>query len=195
LKKNLAHAGRVGWVCWSIFSDIYPKWILKLWASETATIGLGPDVAKTGGRVIFLEVPVSRIPVADRNLVLPRVEDLEIVVMLFDRVADSLQTAIDHCRAGDIEARCHALTAAAEAIGDLAEGIEPGSADEWSTRTASLYADILRRIVVANTRNDADQIGHALRLVTPVHLSWRTLLARAEQSRLTEESAPRLAVA
>ena len=138
---------------------------------------------------------MSRIPAADRHLVLPRVEDLEIVVMLFDRVVDYLQRAIGHCRSGDIEARCHALTAAAEAVGDLAEGIEPGAADEWSIRTTALYADILRRIAIANTRNEADQIGHALRLVTPVHLSWRTLLARAEQSRLTEESAPRLAVA
>jgi flagellar biosynthetic protein FliS len=150
---------------------------------------------KWGAKWFFFGGPVSRIPVADRHLVLPRVEDLEIVVMLFDRVVDSLQAAIGHCQAGEIEARCHALTAAAEAIGDLAEGLEPGSADEWSTRTAALYADILRRIAIASTRNGADQIGNALRLVTPVYLSWRTLLARAEQSRLTEELAPRVAVA
>ncbi len=138
---------------------------------------------------------MSRIPAADRHPVLPRVEDLEIVVMLFDRVVEALQAAIGHCGAGDIEARCHSLCDAAECIGVLAEGVEPGSADDWSKRTAALYADLLQRIAIANTRNDAAQVGHALRLITPIHLSWRTLLARAVQSRLTDESVPNLAVA
>lgn len=138
---------------------------------------------------------MPRIPAAERHLVLPRVEDLEIVVMLLDRTVDALQVAVGHCRAGDIEARFHSLSAAAECIGDLAEGIEPGSTDDWSRRTAVLYADIFRRIAIANTRNDASQIGHALRLIAPIHLSWRALLARSEQSRLAEEAAPKLAVA
>ncbi len=48
MEKNLAPAGRAGWICWSILSDIDPKWILKSRAFETATIGLGPDVATEG---------------------------------------------------------------------------------------------------------------------------------------------------
>ncbi len=115
--------------------------------------------------------------------------------MLFGRIVDALQAAIGHCRDGDIEARFHSLSAAAECIGVLAEGIEPGGTDDWSRRTAALYADVLRRIAIANTRNDASQIGHAHRLIAPIHLAWRALLAKSEQSRLTEEAAPKLAVA
>lgn len=115
--------------------------------------------------------------------------------MLFDRTVDVLQSAVVHCQAGDIEARFHSLSTAAECIGDLAEGIEPRSTDDWSRRTAALFADILRRIAIANARNDASQIVHALRLIAPIHLSWRALLARSEQSRLAEEVAPKLAVA
>ena len=129
-----------------------------------------------------------------------RLEDMlaarpsHLVVMLYDEAIGALETAVAAVAAGDIEARCNAVTAATEIIGYLYMHLDLEQGGEVAQNLGALYAHLMGRMARVNLYNDAETAREAMRLLQPLRDSWVQLDRTIAEDGLTAAAiAPALA--
>lgn len=97
----------------------------------------------------------------------------QLIVMLFDGALRALDTAAAQMQAGDIEGKGRSLSKAIEIVGSgLAASLDLKAGGEIAANLASLYDYVIRELVAANLRNDADQLDRARQLLAQMRASW-----------------------
>lgn len=97
----------------------------------------------------------------------------QLIVMLFDGALHALDTAAAQMQAGDIEGKGRSLSKAIEIVGSgLAASLDLKAGGEIAANLASLYDYVVRELVAANLRNDADTLDRARQLLAQMRASW-----------------------
>ncbi|MCM0045432.1 MAG: flagellar export chaperone FliS [Burkholderiaceae bacterium] len=97
----------------------------------------------------------------------------QLIVMLFDGALRALDTAAAQMQAGDIEGKGRSLSKAIEIVGSgLAASLDLKAGGEIAANLASLYDYVIRELVAANLRNDADTLDRARQLLAQMRASW-----------------------
>ena len=99
----------------------------------------------------------------------------QLVVMLYDEAIGALETAVAAIAAGDIEARCNAVTAATEIVGYLYMHLDLEQGGEVAQNLGTMYAHLIGRMTRVNLYNDAETAREAVRLLQPLRNSWHRL--------------------
>lgn len=99
-----------------------------------------------------------------------------LVQMLFDGLLQNLNTAIGALQRGDIEQKGQQI---GRAVRILEEGLKGGlnreQGGELAANMGALYDYCVRRLTVANLRNDAQAVEEVLALMSPVAKSWQDI--------------------
>ncbi|WP_119459817.1 flagellar export chaperone FliS [Rhodospirillaceae bacterium SYSU D60014] len=110
-----------------------------------------------------------------------RLEDMmaaapsRIVVMLYDEAIGALRTAIEACKADDIEQRCGAVTAATEIVGHLYMHLDLERGGEVALGLGAIYGQIIGRLPRVNLYNDFETAEEAIAMLEPLRESWEQL--------------------
>ena len=99
-----------------------------------------------------------------------------LVQMLSDGLLQNLNTAIGALQRGDIEQKGQQI---GRAVRILEEGLKGGlnreQGGELAANLGALYDYCVRRLTVANLRNDAQAVEEVLALMSPVAKSWQDI--------------------
>ena len=101
-----------------------------------------------------------------------------LVVMVYDEILEALGTAVEAVRAGDIEARCNAITVASDLIAHLYLALDSEQGGEIAQNLGSIYNFILTRLPQVNLANLAAPAEEAISLLEPLRVSWHDLDGR-----------------
>jgi len=109
----------------------------------------------------------------------------KLVTMLYDRLVLDLDTAGAALAGRDLAAVNKALVHGQEIVWELAAGLDP---TKWSggPALAALYQFILRELLDANVKKDAEKIASVRELVVPLRDAWH------QAAELAAASAPGL---
>jgi len=99
----------------------------------------------------------------------------QIVVMLYDEAIGGLHEAIAAIAAGDIEARFFATKRTADALGTLAEALDPASGDAVAAALSGVYEYVLRHLPMINVHDSAAIAQQAIGLLVPIRNAWFAL--------------------
>ena len=120
----------------------------------------------------------------------------KLVVLIYDRLARDLDTAIDAIEAHNVEGAHKALVNAQDLVFELQMALD---ADLWegARDLASIYDYLLGLLVAANLKKSAEQVRRAVEIVTPLRESWTEayqMIQRGEAA-VPTKPAPNLAAA
>jgi flagellar protein FliS len=98
-----------------------------------------------------------------------------LIVMLYDEAIEALTTAAEAARAGDIETRCNAVTAAIEIVGTLYMTLDVERGGDVARNLGVIYAHIINRLPQVNLNRDPRIAEEAIGLLKPLRSSWNEL--------------------
>jgi flagellar secretion chaperone FliS len=99
-------------------------------------------------------------------------DPLELVRMLYQAAISHVRDARRHLDAGDIMARCRAISDAGEILTELTAALDHERGGDISRRLASLYDYMQRKLVEANCRQDDAILGEVLGLMATLSEAW-----------------------
>jgi flagellar protein FliS len=100
----------------------------------------------------------------------------KLVVMLYDRLALDLARAQQAQVDGNRETSHENLSHAQEIVAELLASLDVGAWD-GGANLASLYRWLIREMVTANVRMDAQRTSDCLSVVEPLRLAWTEALS------------------
>jgi flagellar protein FliS len=103
----------------------------------------------------------------------------QLVTMLFDGFNDSVGQARSALAAGDIEAKCRALSRAVRIVDEGLKASLDAAGGELSANLGGLYAYVALRLTQANLKNDAAALDECQRLIEPVRSAWLAIAPAA----------------
>lgn len=115
-----------------------------------------------------------------RNQELMTASPARLVVMLYDKVIQSLNEAIKAIDDGDIERRWKANKNANEIITHLAMTLNFKEGGQIALNLNDLYRFMLRLLVNVDVRNDPQPARDVIKLVEPLRASWDQLAKGAD---------------
>src|SRR5690606_7733278 len=98
-----------------------------------------------------------------------------LVVMLYDEAIAALRVAIESCKAGDVERRCNAVTAATEIVGYLYMHLDLERGGEVARNLGAIYGHVIGRLPMVNLYNGPGVAEEAIELLEPLRRSWDQL--------------------
>ena len=100
----------------------------------------------------------------------------QLVTLLFEALQRALGSAKLSMQAGDIAGKCKQIT---NAIAILDEGLKAPldlqNGGEIAANLHALYDYCVRRLVIANAKNDVAAIDEVIRLMEPVASGWKQI--------------------
>jgi len=95
----------------------------------------------------------------------------KLVVLIYDRLARDLDTALAAIDAGDVEGAHKALVNAQDLVFELQMALD---ADLWegARDLAAIYDYLHGLLVAANLKKSAEQVRRCVEIVTPLRESW-----------------------
>ncbi|WP_423821858.1 flagellar export chaperone FliS [Salinisphaera sp. SPP-AMP-43] len=100
----------------------------------------------------------------------------QLIVMLFDGAQGALRKAGYALAAGDVSARGMALSKAIDIIErGLRAALDMERGGELAERLDSLYDYMVRRLMHANLRNDAEAVQEVERLLDDIASAWKQI--------------------
>ncbi|WP_447972129.1 flagellar export chaperone FliS [Nitrospira sp. Kam-Ns4a] len=100
---------------------------------------------------------------------------VELIVLLYDKAILLLRSAVARLRAGDIKAKCGAVCWAVDIVAELQAVLDKDRGGEIAIRLDALYAYMIERLTVANSRNDPAILEEIARLLEELRAGWKGL--------------------
>lgn len=100
----------------------------------------------------------------------------QIVSLLFDGLLESLTTARGALSRNDVAVKCAAISKAIRILEEgLATGLDTVDGGALAVNLGALYDYAVRRLSLANARNDDAILQEVQRLVEPLAQSWKAI--------------------
>jgi len=100
---------------------------------------------------------------------------LQLIVMLYDGAAQSLQEAREQLKRGDIEGRTRSLNRAIAIISELQASLNFESGGQIAMSLESLYSYMKTRIVASNFGQTAEPLDEVIPLLTMLRSAWQEI--------------------
>ena len=101
--------------------------------------------------------------------------NVELIMMLFDGLIESLSLARGHIQHGSIEMKSRALQRASRIVLGLQASLDHEKGGELASNLDELYAYVSRRLIHANANNDAAIIVELRGLMGEIREAWATI--------------------
>ncbi|WP_119967469.1 flagellar export chaperone FliS [Simplicispira lacusdiani] len=99
-----------------------------------------------------------------------------LIKMLFDGLMQSLNAARGALQRGEIEEKGRQLGKAVRILEEgLKAGLNPEQGGELAGNLRALYDYCIKRLTLANLRNDIGMVEEVVELITPVAKSWEQI--------------------
>lgn len=96
-----------------------------------------------------------------------------LVTMLFDGALESIAQARGAMSAGNIPAKCTALSKCVRIVDEgLKAGLNLREGGDLAQQLDALYGYITTQLTLANARNDDTRLEECVRLITPLREAW-----------------------
>ena len=102
-------------------------------------------------------------------------DNVQLIQMLFDGLAESLATARGHIENKNIQEKSNALARASRIVVGLQGALDFERGGELATNLNELYAYMTRRILHVNATNDLEVLSEVVSLVRDISDAWQTL--------------------
>lgn len=104
------------------------------------------------------------------------IDQYQIVSLLFDGLLESLASARGALARGDVAAKCNAIAKALRILQEgLMTGLDTVDGGELASNLGALYDYCVKRLMLANARNDDDLLQEVRRLIEPVAQGWKEI--------------------
>ena len=103
-----------------------------------------------------------------------------LVVTLYDETIGALRASIEAVHRKDIEARCNAVSLAAELLATLYLCLDHEQGGEVAENLGRIYSFLIPRLQRINLYNDVETAEDAIRLLQPLRHSWHELDCQIE---------------
>lgn len=102
-------------------------------------------------------------------------DNVQLIQMLFDGLAESLATARGHIENDNIQEKSNALARASRIVVGLQGALDFERGGELATNLNELYVYMTRRILHVNATNDLEVLAEVVSLVRDISEAWQTL--------------------
>ncbi len=102
-------------------------------------------------------------------------DNVQLIQMLFDGLAESLATARGHIENGSIVGKSNALSRAGRIVVGLQGALDFERGGELAHNLNDLYSYMTRRILHVNAQNDLEALAEVSTLVRDISEAWRNL--------------------
>ena len=102
-------------------------------------------------------------------------DNVQLIQMLFDGLAESLATARGHIENHNIQEKSNALSRASRIVVGLQGALDFERGGELATNLNELYAYMTRRILHVNATNDLEVLSEVVSLVRDISQAWQSL--------------------
>jgi len=102
-------------------------------------------------------------------------DNVQLIQMLFDGLAESLATARGHIENKNIQEKSNALSRASRIVVGLQGALDFERGGELATNLNELYAYMTRRILHVNATNDLEVLSEVVSLVRDISEAWQSL--------------------
>ena len=107
----------------------------------------------------------------------------QIVSLLFDGLLESLNTARGALAREDVPVKCAAISKCIRILEEgLATGLDTVDGGPLAVNLGALYDYAVRRLSLANARNDDSILQEVQRLVEPLAQSWKSIKGNSDAS-------------
>lgn len=107
-----------------------------------------------------------------------------LVALLFEGYERAAAEAQGAMASGDIERKCSAMTRAIRIVDEgLRSHLNLKAGGELARDLNELYAYVVHRLTLANSRNDPEVVAECLRLMQPVREAWNSIGTAARSTR------------
>jgi len=116
-------------------------------------------------------------------------DNVQLIQMLFDGLAESLAAARGHIENGSIEEKSKALARAGRIVVGLQGALDFERGGELAHNLNDLYGYMTRRILHVNAFNDLEALAEIASLVRDISSAWQALPSLLAQSNRTAQYA------
>ncbi len=109
-------------------------------------------------------------------------DNVQLIQMLYDGLAESLATARGHIENGNIEDKSKALARAGRIVVGLQGALDFERGGELAHNLNDLYGYLTRRILHVNAYNDLEALAEVSSLVRDISSAWQALPGLLDQS-------------
>lgn len=102
-------------------------------------------------------------------------DNVQLIQMLFDGLAESLATARGHIENDNIQEKSNALARASRILVGLQGALDFERGGELATNLNELYAYMTRRVLHVNATNDLEVLSEVVSLVRDISEAWQSL--------------------
>ncbi|EJE48989.1 flagellar biosynthetic protein FliS [Acidovorax sp. CF316] len=104
------------------------------------------------------------------------IDQHQLVSLLYEGALGSIATARGAMARGDIVGKCNAVSKAVRIIEEgLSTALDTVDGGELAQNLGALYDYCVRRLILANARNDDAMMQEVMRLIEPVALGWNEI--------------------
>jgi len=116
----------------------------------------------------------------------------KLVFMLYDKAISSLKDAILAIENGDIDKRCRSNTKAMQIIGHMWQTLDMEKGGEIAANLDRLYSFMLSHLPDVDFKNDPQPALDVIKLLEPLHASWKELAMNNPKSGEAQPAAPEI---
>ena len=99
--------------------------------------------------------------------------NIELIMMLFDGLIESLSLARGHMTHGSIDLKGKALQRASRIVLGLQNALDHEKGGELARNLADLYTYVVRRIIDINAFNDVQALDEVVSMMTEIRAAWQ----------------------
>lgn len=122
------------------------------------------------------------------------IDQYQLVNLLLDGVLNAIATARGALARGDVLTKCNSINKAVRILEEgLMTALDREAGGELAQNLGAIYDYSLRRLVLANARNDDAMMQEVMRLIEPIAQGWKDMKKNNEMA--SEAAEPALAEA
>ena len=123
------------------------------------------------------------------------IDQHQIVSLLFEGLLESLATARGALARKDVPTKCAAISKSIRILEEgLATGLDTVDGGPLAVNLGALYDYAVRRLSLANARNDDAILQEVQRLIEPLAQSWKSIKSAGTASTDAVRTGPRLSL-
>ncbi|QJY34537.1 flagellar export chaperone FliS [Diaphorobacter sp. JS3050] len=104
------------------------------------------------------------------------IDQYQLVNLLLDGVLNAIATARGALARGDVLTKCNSITKAVRILEEgLMTALDREAGGELAQNLGAVYDYSLRRLVLANARNDDAMMQEVVRLIEPIAQGWKDM--------------------
>ena len=98
--------------------------------------------------------------------------NVELIMMLFDGLIESLSLARGHIQHGSIESKSKSLQRASRIVLGLQNALDHEKGGELARNLSDLYTYVVRRIIDINAYNDLEALDEVVSMMQEIRAAW-----------------------